>query len=54
MAELLWDASALVKRYAAEAGSDTVDALFQFTPPLPMVAPYSVSAPGGLAVSRMK
>lgn len=28
MVFLLWDASALAKRYAPEVGSDTVDALF--------------------------
>jgi predicted nucleic acid-binding protein len=35
---LLWDASALVKRYAAEAGADTVDALFKHVPSLPMAS----------------
>jgi predicted nucleic acid-binding protein len=34
---LLWDASALVKRYSAEIGSDTVDALFSLLPPAQMV-----------------
>jgi predicted nucleic acid-binding protein len=34
---LFWDASALVKRYAAEAGADTVDAQFTQVPALPMV-----------------
>lgn len=29
---LLWDASALVKRYAPEIGSDSVEALFQSVP----------------------
>ena len=29
---LLWDASALAKRYAPETGSDTVDALFAAVP----------------------
>lgn len=32
MIVLLWDASALSKRYAPEIGSDTVDALFQSVP----------------------
>ena len=32
MAILLWDASALAKRYAPEVGSDTVDALFEAVP----------------------
>src|SRR5689334_7008198 len=32
MLQLLWDASALVKRYVAEVGSDTVDALFTAIP----------------------
>jgi predicted nucleic acid-binding protein len=40
MPELLWDASALVKRYAVEAGSDTVAALFAFIPPSSMVATF--------------
>ena len=33
MVYLLWDASALSKRYAPEIGSDTVDALFAVVPP---------------------
>lgn len=40
MPELLWDASALAKRYAVEIGSDTVDALFGFVPALSMVTTY--------------
>lgn len=32
MIVLCWDASALVKRYAPEVGSDTVDALFDAVP----------------------
>lgn len=32
MIVLLWDASALAKRYAPEVGSDTVDALFAAVP----------------------
>jgi predicted nucleic acid-binding protein len=32
LAALFWDASALVKRYFLEAGSETVDALFDATP----------------------
>jgi predicted nucleic acid-binding protein len=35
--QLLWDASALVKRYVAEVGSDTVDALFTVIPAPHMV-----------------
>jgi predicted nucleic acid-binding protein len=37
---LLWDASALLKRYFAEVGTDTVDALFAQTPPVPMAVTY--------------
>ena len=33
---LFWDASALVKRYTAELGRDTVNALFHAVPPLTM------------------
>jgi len=33
MAELMWDASALVKRYVQETGSDTVQALLSRAPP---------------------
>jgi predicted nucleic acid-binding protein len=35
---LLWDASALSKRYAPESGSDTVDALFATGPTVQSVA----------------
>jgi len=35
---LFWDASAQVKRYAPEVGSDTVDALFAAVPRAQMVA----------------
>ena len=35
---LLWDASALAKRYAPETGSDTVDALFAAVPIAQMVS----------------
>ena len=35
---LLWDASALAKRYAPETGSDTVDALFAAVPAADMVS----------------
>ncbi len=38
MAVLLWDASALAKRYAPEVGSDTVDALFAAVPTARMVS----------------
>jgi predicted nucleic acid-binding protein len=38
--ELLWDASALAKRYAVELGSDTVDALFGCDPTTLMVTTY--------------
>jgi predicted nucleic acid-binding protein len=34
---LLWDASALAKRYVAEIGSQTVNALFMAVPPAQMV-----------------
>src|SRR5262245_35696811 len=37
---LLWDASALVKRYALEAGSATVRELFARVPPSQMVATF--------------
>lgn len=33
MAVLIWDASALVKQYALEPGSETVQALFRSAPP---------------------
>lgn len=38
--QLLWDASALAKRYYAEAGRDTVNALFSTTTISPMFIPY--------------
>ncbi len=38
--QLLWDASALAKRYYAESGRDTVNALFAMTTLLPMLVPY--------------
>ncbi len=38
MSVLLWDASGLAKRYAPEAGSDTVDTLFQEVTPSGMAA----------------
>jgi hypothetical protein len=38
MVVLLWDASALAKRYAPEVGSDTVDALFAAVPTAHMVS----------------
>lgn len=37
MLVLLWDASALVKRYAPELGSDVVSTLFEAVPPAQMV-----------------
>jgi hypothetical protein len=37
MVVLLWDASALTKRYAPETGSDTVNALFRHVPLAQMV-----------------
>ena len=37
MLVLLWDASALVKRYAPELGSDAVSTLFEVVPPAQMV-----------------
>ncbi len=40
MPYLLWDASALTKRYAEEDGSETVDALFNTFPVLPMVGTF--------------
>ena len=36
MFQILWDASALVKRYVAENGSQTVNALFMAVPPAQM------------------
>jgi hypothetical protein len=38
--ELLWDASALVKRYTLEAGRASIDALFDNVPLSQMVATY--------------
>jgi predicted nucleic acid-binding protein len=43
---LLWDASALVKRYSPEVGSDTVDALFLSSPASQMVATLLTYAEG--------
>lgn len=40
MPVLLWDASALIKRYAPEVGSDAVDALFVAAPRPPMIATF--------------
>lgn len=40
MAQLLWDASALAKRYAAEVGSKTADALWAFVPTSQMTATF--------------
>ena len=40
MPTLLWDASALAKRYCPEVGSDTVAALFGAGPPLRMVTTF--------------
>ncbi len=40
MPQLLWDASALIKRYIKEAGSDTVNALFAVSPALPMASTF--------------
>ena len=37
MTHVLWDASALAKRYIAEVGSDTVNALFAAVPLAQMV-----------------
>ncbi len=40
MPQLLWDASALAKRYAPEVGTATVKALFDFAPALPMASTF--------------
>jgi predicted nucleic acid-binding protein len=40
MPSLLWDASALAKRYCPEVGSDTVDALFNVRPAPLMVITF--------------
>lgn len=40
MPHILWDASALTKRYALEDGTPTVNALFDKTTPLPMLATF--------------
>src|SRR6266581_3987874 len=40
MPALLWDASALAKRYCPEVGSDTVDALFNAAPAPQMVITF--------------
>ncbi len=40
MPQLLWDASALVKRYLIESGSDTVDALWAAPDATEMVTTY--------------
>jgi predicted nucleic acid-binding protein len=37
---LLWDASALSKRYSPEVGSDTTDALFAAVPPTEMILTF--------------
>ena len=40
MAVLLWDASAVTKRYYVETGSDTIDALFAAAAGAQMVATF--------------
>jgi predicted nucleic acid-binding protein len=40
MVILLWDASALAKRYSLETGTDSVDALFALVPANQMVATF--------------
>lgn len=40
MPQILWDASALAKRYAPEIGSDTVDALFAEVPTAEMTLTF--------------
>jgi predicted nucleic acid-binding protein len=40
MPQLLWDASALIKRYALEVGTETVNALFASRPAVPTVTAY--------------
>jgi predicted nucleic acid-binding protein len=40
MPALLWDASALAKRYCPEVGSDTVDVLFNAAPAPQMVTTF--------------
>jgi predicted nucleic acid-binding protein len=42
--ELLWDSSALVKRYSFETGSDTVDVMFATSPAMSMATTYLVYA----------
>lgn len=44
MPQPLWDASALVKRYDPEQGSDTVDTVFGANPAVPMATTYLVYA----------
>jgi len=38
--QLLWDASALIKKYYEEPGSETVEALFVVSPVLPMASTF--------------
>jgi predicted nucleic acid-binding protein len=38
--QLLWDASGLIKKYYKEVGSETVIALFEHTPALPMASTF--------------
>ncbi len=44
MIQLLWDASALAKRYGLETGSDTVDALFTEVPAFQMFTTFMTYA----------
>jgi len=40
MPQLLWDASALIKRYYTEQGIETVNAIFSISPSFPMTATF--------------
>lgn len=52
MPQLLWDSSALIKRYAFESGNATVNALFAATPAIPMAAAYMVYAETSASLRR--
>jgi predicted nucleic acid-binding protein len=54
MAQLFWDASALIKRYFVEQGSDTVDALFAAIPHQEMcTCPWGYTETYSLLVRRL-
>ena len=54
MAQFYWDASGLIKRYFAEVGSDTADALFDLVPRYDMItSPIGYTETYSLLVRRL-